>query len=132
MSDNSARGVVERMLDHASHARWDQLHDVLDEEFEIVEPESLPYGGTHRGVRGYVELMKDIGRLFELEFDVKRELQLDDASVLLQMDVTFMARTTGRSQRLPVIELLQVRAGRVTRSEIYISDTAALLRTLAE
>jgi hypothetical protein len=33
---------------------------------EIVEPDSLPYGGTHRGATVYVALMQRIGELFEL------------------------------------------------------------------
>ena len=61
--------VVEQMLDHAANGRWDPLQDILDPEFEIVEPESLPYGGVHRGVDGYVSLMEEIGDLFDLDFE---------------------------------------------------------------
>ncbi len=61
--------VVEQMLDHAANGRWDALQDLLDPEFEIVEPDSLPYGGVHRGVDGYVRLMKEIGELFNLDFE---------------------------------------------------------------
>lgn len=46
------------------------------------------------------------------------------------MHVTFAARATGRRTRLRVAEVLTVDDGRVSRSEVYIPDTAALLRTL--
>jgi hypothetical protein len=59
-------GVVERMLDHAANGRWRALEDVLDDQFEIVEPESLPYGGSHYGLSGYRALMEQITTLFEL------------------------------------------------------------------
>ena len=49
--------AVKRMLDHAVHARWDPLHTVLAEDFVIVEPDSLPYGGSHHGVDGYRALL---------------------------------------------------------------------------
>jgi len=55
---------------------------------------------------------------------------LDDATILLRMRVTFTARATGRSTHLPVLELLTVKDGRVTRSHVFVSDTAALLGTL--
>jgi hypothetical protein len=42
VSRATATGVVERMLDHASNSRWDSLHEVLSDDFEIVEPDSLP------------------------------------------------------------------------------------------
>ena len=47
------------------------------------------------------------------------------------MDVTFTARSTGNRAKLPVLELLEVAGGRVRRSEVFISDTAALLSTLS-
>ena len=123
-------GVVEEMLDHATHGRWQALDDVLDEEFVIVEPQSLPYGGTHYGVGGYVTLMQQIGALFELAFERQPLYPLDGSTVLVRMQVTFTARSTGRSVSLPVLELLEVAAGRVRRSEVFLADTAALLDTL--
>jgi ketosteroid isomerase-like protein len=130
MSPLASTGVVEQMLGHAAHGRWEALSDVLAEEFEIVEPDSLPYGGTHRGVDGYVALMQQIGGLFQLAFEPQGLYALDATTVLLRMQVTFTARSTGRSVKLRVVELLQVAGGRVRRSEVFLADTAALLETL--
>jgi hypothetical protein len=84
---------------------------LLSPRFEIVEPESLPYGGVHHGVAGYVALMRRIDELFELAFEPDRLDALGDSTVALQMHVTFRARATGREVRLPVIQLLQVLRG---------------------
>ena len=62
-------GVVKQMLDHSAHGRWHALENVLADDFTIVEPASLPYGGTHEGIAGYVALMQQIGEIFELEFE---------------------------------------------------------------
>ena len=123
-------GVVGQMLDHAANGRWDELRDVLAPSFEITEPDSLPYGGTHHGVDAYVTLMQRIGEIFDLKFAPDGLHTLSDTKVLLRMHVTFTARATGRRTRLPVLELLTVNDARVTRSHVFISDTAALLRTL--
>ena len=125
-------GVVERMLDHAVHGRWQALEHVLDDQFEIVEPDSLPYGGTHHGLFGYVALMQQIGNLFELAFEARELHALDETTVIVRMNVTFTARHTGRSLRLRVVELLEVAGGRVRRSEVFLADTAALLATLLD
>jgi ketosteroid isomerase-like protein len=127
---NTVTRVVERMLDHAAHGRWDALPDVVDEHFEIVEPDSLPYGGTHHGVEGYIALMQEIGSLFELAFEPQGVHALDDRTVVLRMNVTFTARSTARSVTQRVVELLDVQRGRVRRSEVFLADTAALLATL--
>lgn len=130
MNDASPTRVVERMLDHAANARWDELHDVLSPSFEILEPESLPYGGVHYGVAGYIALMQRIGALFDLAFEPDRLECLNDATVVVQVHVTFTARASGRHVRLPMVEFLRVDAGRVERSRVFIFDTAALLATL--
>jgi ketosteroid isomerase-like protein len=122
--------AVERMLEHAAHGRWDQLPTVLAHDFEIVEPPSLPYGGSHHGVDGYVALMRRIGELFELAFEPDSVRALDDRTVVLRMHVSFRARGTGRAIRMPVVEILTLRANRIARSEVFLQDTAGLLATL--
>jgi hypothetical protein len=47
------------------------------------------------------------------------------------MNVTFTSRSTGRSVKLRVVEVLEVARSRVRRSEVFLADTAALLATLA-
>ena len=123
-------GVVQAMLDHAVNARWDQLHSVLAEDFVIIEPDSLPYGGSYHGVDGYSALMKKIGAHFELTFEPEGLHAVGDNMVMLRMNVTFAARSTGRRVRIPVVELFTMRAGRIARSEVFLFDTAALLATL--
>jgi ketosteroid isomerase-like protein len=131
MSAASATGVVEQMLDHAANSRWDRLLEVLTDDFVISEPASLPYGGEHHGVDGCVALMQRIDELFALQFEPEGLHALDGSTVLLRMHVTFTGRATHRARRLPVLELLRTRDGRVARSEVFMFDTAALLALLA-
>ena len=130
MSDASATGVVEQMLDHAADQRWEALTDLLAEDFVIVEPASLPYGGEHHGLDGYVALLQRIGGLFELGFEPHGVHALDEQTVLLRMRVTFRERQSGAELALPVLELLTVREHRVARSEVFLQDPAALVRLL--
>ena len=74
--------------------------------------------------------MQDIRTLFDLRFESVDIRPLGETTVLLRMHVTFAARASGRQVRQRVVEVLKVAGGRVTRSEVYIADTAALLRTL--
>jgi uncharacterized protein len=122
--------LVEQLLERVGRQRWDELPPLLSADYEISEPDSLPYGGTHRGADGYIALMQRIGELFDLRFDLDRLDAVDDETVVLRMHVTFTARATRRSVSLPVVELLTVRAGCIARSEVYLKDTAALLATL--
>ncbi len=122
--------LVGHLLERVGEQRWEEIPRLLTDDYEIIEPDSLPYGGTHRGAAGYVALMQRIGELFHLQFDLDRLQPVGDDTVLLRMVVTFTARATGRSASLPVVELLTVRTGRIARSEVFLKDTAALLATL--
>lgn len=123
--------LVEQLLERVGGQRWDELPPLLTADYEIIEPASLPWGGSHHGAEGNVALMQQIGGLFELRFDLERIVAVDAETVLMQMVVTFTARTTGRANAQPVVELLAHRDGRIARSEIFLKDTAALLATLA-
>ena len=74
-------------------------------------------------------LLQRVGALFELRFEPGPVASAGD-TVVLQMQVTFTARATGRGVTQRVVELLQVRDGRLARSEVFLEDTAALLDTL--
>src|SRR3954447_17270188 len=111
--------VVEQLLDRVGRQRWDELPPLLTDDYEIVEPDSLPYGGTHRGVAGYVALMRRIGSLFALQFEIAGIDAAGRDKAVLRMVVTFTAHATGRSVAMPVVEVLTLRAGRVARSEVF-------------
>ncbi len=86
--------LVEQLLERVGQQRWDELPPLLSADYEILEPDSLPYGGTHRGADGYIALMQRIGELFDLRFDLDRLDAVDDETIVLRMDVSFTARAT--------------------------------------
>ena len=61
------------------------LEHVLDDRFEIVEPDSLPYGGSHYGLHGYIALMHQISAVFELAFETHGLYALDETAVLVRI-----------------------------------------------
>src|SRR3954447_22100773 len=85
---------------------------------------------THRGAGGYVALMRRIGALFELGFELDRVDAVGEDAALLRMVVTFTARSTRRSVAMPVLELLTLRADRIAPSKVFLKDTAGLLAAL--
>lgn len=76
--------------------------------------------------------MEQITTRFELAFEPPGLYALDETTVVVRMNVTFIARSTGRSLKLRVVEVLEVVRGHVRRSEVFLADTATLLATLAD
>jgi hypothetical protein len=87
--------LVGRSLAAATQRRGHEPQALLHGDFEIVEPESLPYGGSHHGVDGYIALLEPIASLFEPRFElgptatacdgrpVRSEVFLEDTAALL-------------------------------------------------
>lgn len=127
---SAPKEIVERFVSLALHQRFDRLAEVLDEEFVIVEPDSLPYGGQYKGPEGYARFFSALTAVFEITaFDIRMILSQDE-HVVMQADVGFLARESGRTRTVPVLEILTLAGGKIVRSEVYPQDTAALLGLL--
>lgn len=50
---SASRNVVERFLSLVRRRQFDRLAEVLDDEFVMIAPDSLPYGGSYKGPAGY-------------------------------------------------------------------------------
>src|SRR5258708_35779660 len=89
------------------------------------EAEGLPFGGDYSGSEGFIRLLKDVGRLFEVKLS---EPQVTDAGdcVLVRLTGTFTSRATGRTLETPVVDLYTVRDGKVARVDVFYKDTNAM------
>lgn len=104
---------------------------LLHPENVIAEADGLPYGGSYHGHEGFIRLIKDVNRLFELSID---ELRVRDAgeSIMVELTVTLTSRATGRTLTLPVIDLYRVRDGKVANVDVYYKDSRAIYELAAE
>ena len=94
----------------------------------LIEPESLPYGGTYRGLGevgaaiGTISQHVDLARL-----KVGRVLADDDAAVAY---VTATWRTPdGTNQEIPMRECYVFRDSKIVEMKVFYWDVAALVST---
>jgi ketosteroid isomerase-like protein len=120
---------VLRLLAAVGAGDRDTVAALLTDDYVLLEPPSLPWGGEHRGPDGYLAAIGQITDRFTLDFAVRTLAALpDDGLVVLCSDVTFTRRDDPqRAATVPTSEWFTVRAGRIARSEVHLSDTAALL-----
>jgi ketosteroid isomerase-like protein len=104
--------------------------DVFDEDITVIEPASLPHGGTHRGLDEFRSLQDQMRRLWEQHIESAEYWQCADDRVALRIVIRWAARATGRSVVLPMIDMLRFRDGKVIEVEAFLQDTKALLDTL--
>jgi uncharacterized protein len=134
----SEKGDVVRRLFRAVEERGPYVLDCYADDVEIHEAESLPYGGVYRGHDG---ARRHIARWRSTwdRFQTDAERRLDAVFVDGEGDtvaVVFRHRAvdpeTGRRLDAAEVGIYEVRDGKIVRSQMFHSDTAAVLRFLAE
>jgi uncharacterized protein len=133
MSDNV--DVVRRIFRAVEERDLQALLDCYDENIEIHEAESLPYGGVHRGHDGAIAHAAGW-------FDAWGDLQTADESRMEPLflegedgtvGVVFRHRATDpRGECLDDLEvsIYSIRAGKVMRSQMFHADSAAVVEFL--
>jgi hypothetical protein len=128
------RRLVERAemgADLTSDKSRQAMLDAYAEDFELVEPPSLPHGGVHRGRDEWIAMHEKMRSLWhqKLTIDHIWEPPGEDM-IILYSTMEWTAVATGKTVTFPAIELLHFRDGLICKIEMYLQDTKAILDTL--
>jgi ketosteroid isomerase-like protein len=110
-----------------------QIKAICHPDMVVIDPESLPYGGTYRGLQGMVEVTTG---LFEYVKDWKCETEkiigdpAGDDFVLVQR-MTGKTKS-GRPVDMPILEQYTFRDGLLIMIRPYYWDTKAILDLFAQ
>jgi ketosteroid isomerase-like protein len=128
MADNV--DVIQGLWDAFGKGDLDKAVAGIADDAEVVFPESLPWGGSHRGPEGFRDALATLVASFD-SFSAKPEkiLGADDDHV------TVITRATGKTKNGKAFEgrvawIYQLRDGKVIRAEAF-PDTAQVLEALA-
>ncbi len=98
----------------------------LSPEIEVLQAAGLPYGGTYKGIDGFMEqVSKILGFWQELTFDVTQLLASDDV-VVAYGEWRGTVKATGKTVRFPMMEAWHFDQGKIVRILPIYSDTAAV------
>lgn len=104
--------------------------DAFADDVLIVEPASLPYGGTHRGRDAFRRIFAELHRLW-VDWDVAIEdVASHDDRVYLMIRFEATARATGKRVAFPIVEVWRVVDGRALSLQPIYGDTALALNAL--
>lgn len=131
--DMDANGVriVATMYDRLSDGDLDAIQDYVAPDARIIEAQGLPYSGTYTGPTGLSEIFAIIFAKATMEVS-DRVIERAGDRVMATMNVTFVARATGRSVVTPVVELFTVVEDRVTELDIYYKDSGSVAALFTE
>lgn len=106
-----------------------------DPEIVIREAESLPYGGEYNGLKG-AKIHAGNYAMTWGDFQTPAE-QITDAVVLDAGDHVVvlwrqrgLSASSGKKLDLPAVSVYKMRAGKIVESQMFHSDTSAILQFL--
>jgi ketosteroid isomerase-like protein len=122
--------LIESLWDAFARTDLDAVVAGIADEGEIVFPESLPWGGAHRGPERARQVFADVISRFS-DFKAKPEMILgaDDDHVVVVANLSGRGGS-GSKLEARVVWLYRLRDGKVIRGEAF-SDTARIVETLS-
>ncbi|SEP26733.1 nuclear transport factor 2 family protein [Trujillonella endophytica] len=113
--------------DRSRNAMW----DAFTEDYEIVEPPSLPHGGVYKGREEWARMNAKMRSLWAQKVTPLHIWDLPEQDlIILYTDMEWTAHETGRTVRFPAVELLHFRDAKICRVEMFLQDTKVILDTL--
>lgn len=97
----------------------------------LWQAESLPYGGTHKGIDAFkaaVNLIVETWAEFSVDVD---EYLTGDQTVIALGTFRGTSRKTGRKVSVPLCEAWQVKGGLITLMKPVYADTALMLKAIS-
>lgn len=117
--------------DRTSEAYEQRMIQFFHPDIEVHEPPCLPHGGVHKGRETWLSVRRIMMDHWEQKLDILHIYEDTDANVIMlnyMMDWT--AKNTGKSFRMPAIEVLTFKDGLIAKVEFYPQDAKAMAESL--
>lgn len=105
--------LAKQLYKHFFAGEFDQFFGMFDEDVELVEAESLPYGGVYKGRESVRNLVMTVATVWkDISLDIKTLTSGDDY-VIAYGQFSATSKKTGVSVSFPLAEVWRFREGRV-------------------
>ena len=122
----SNKDIVLAFLDASVRGDEEAMKALLDADVQVIEAESLPYGGISQGPDGFLDLIKRVFKTWEdTQVSVNQVLSDGDLVVILA-EMTGRSRVTGEAFRMPIAETWLLENGKIREVRPYYFDTKLL------
>lgn len=99
---------------------------LVHDDLVFAEAPSLPFGGDYIGKDGLMQMLRTVSRQFRVELETPA-IVAGEEFVGVRVAGTMTSRVTGRSMPMDVVDLYQVRDGKIARVDVFYKDTAAVV-----
>jgi ketosteroid isomerase-like protein len=120
--ERSARDVVLAIYEAIAARDMAAFADLVDPDYQVVQPPWLPYGGTHSGLEAVGEMFRQVVRLFDVSRIELRSLTAEGERAWAH----FVVPTRATGEEVLVAEEWSVVDGRARSVRVWFYDPAPL------
>jgi hypothetical protein len=122
-AEDRTRSVVQQFYDYSLRADLEGVGKILQPDVVIYEAASLPYGGTHTGRAGVLQLLAQLYSMIDLDLVVVGDVLVNSQRAAAFLEVPFGDSAT--NQKMAVVETFVIRDGLIAEIKPYYFDTSA-------
>jgi len=122
----TAAEVLGTIYERMGAQDWDGVMALMTDDFKIVEPDSLPYGGLWEGKDALQRLYPAVVSNFDEFSPVIKEVIGGVEWAAVVVDLTLISKKTGRRFTQTVSEVGRVENGKLAELQIHYFDTAEI------
>lgn len=114
--------VKTRFVDALFAKDWETMASLVHPDFELREPDALPYGGIYTGIEGFKkcwELIPQSSHKTEHLDTLRTFFSEDPESIIVELDFRGSRRDTGEKFASKVMEQFDFREGLIVAITIY-------------
>jgi len=116
--------IADKMYEYGFASDWPNLESILTEDFEIIEPDSLSFGGSYRGKKALEEVFGKVLGILQPKDVRRKSMTANDTEVVSLLDLVF---EDGNGEFvMPVAEYFEIRGDQIARVVPYFLDTVRL------
>jgi len=123
--------ITQQFLKACQVGDIETVFGMIHPECVIDEGHGLPYAGTFVGPAGLQELVGKIMTPMEMVVDEFTVTDGGDCAVA-RIVLNFTSRSSGRSLKMPGIELYETTDGKVSKIDVFYKSTQAIAELAAE
>jgi len=122
------RERIENLYALTAAGKWDEVEAALTDDFEIVEAESLPYGGTYAGKDALQRLYTTVFAFWEDASLEMHDIVISEQNAVGLLTIHATSRHSGERLAMKVAEVFHLRGDKICGITPYYFDAAAVAR----
>ena len=123
-AEDLTRSVVRQFYDYSLRADLEGVAKNLHPDVVNYEAASLPYGGTHTGRDGVLELLAQLYSMIDLDAVLVGDVLVNSQRAAAFLEISF--GDSANNRKISVVETFVVRDGLIAEIKPYYFDTSAL------